>query len=151
MKLLPLAAAAIVVGSTVALAQGDVPAAVKARQGQMQIQSHAISILGGMARGNMEYDAELASQAAQDLRAVSMLSVDLLWPEGTSTEEVQGTRALPAIWSDWEGFLDDWEAFNAAVDAVEAAAPNGLEALQPAIGTLGQSCGACHDDFRQSN
>lgn len=143
------ATAAIAAAATPILAQDGPPPAVKARQGQMQIQSHAIGVVAGMARGNTEYDAEMATLAAQDLRATTMLAVDLLWPEGTSTEDIEGTRALPAIWSDRAGFDEAWDRFDAAVTELEGAAGGGLEALQAAVGPLGQSCGGCHDDYRQ--
>ncbi|PWJ20455.1 c-type cytochrome [Jannaschia seohaensis] len=152
MKLIPLAlASALVVGGTVALAQSDVPAAVKARQGQMQIQALSIGILAGMARGNIEYDAELAAGAAHNLKSSTEMNLAIMWPEGTSSDEVMSSRALPVIWEDWAGFEAEWASFTVAVDAMEAAAPQGLEALQGAIGGVGRGCGSCHENWQLSN
>ncbi|MGB3554870.1 MAG: cytochrome c [Jannaschia sp.] len=147
-KIAVLVTLATVTVSTIAYAQ-TLPPAVKARQGQMQIQAFATSVLGGMAKGETEYDAAMAEAAATDLVATGMMSIDLHWPEGTSSEDVEGTRALPAIWTDRAGFEAKWEAFDAAAAGMQDAAGGGLEGLQAAMGTLGQSCGGCHDDYRQ--
>lgn len=127
----------------------DVPPAVNARQGQFQIMALNIGVVGGMARGNTEYDAEAAQAAADNLVAISMLDQRFHWPEGTDNMSIDGTRALPAIWDNLPDVIAKWEAFGAAAQGLADVAGNGLEAMQAAVGPVGAACGACHDAYRQ--
>ena len=149
-----LAALAALAAGTFAFAasHGDVaPAEIGARHGQMRLQSFYLSTLGNMARGNAEYDAASAQEAADSLVAISTLAWDPLWPEGTSTEEYDSSRALPAIWAEYDEFDEHWEKFGEAARALQAVAGDGLDAMRGQMSGLGQTCGDCHDDFRQSN
>ena len=135
-----------------ALAQQNDPlaAAVKARQAHMQLYAANLGVLGGMARGNMDYDAEAAQAAADNLAALAGMSQRFYWMPGSHAGAVEGSRALEAIWTDG-GIGEKGAAFGEAVAAMQAAAGGGLESLQGAIGPLGGSCGGCHDGYRQPN
>lgn len=125
---------------------------IAARQGHMQVQSFNMAVLGGMARGNIDYDAEAAQTAADNLAALAMVDGRGYWPEGSDNGALgDATRALPAIWEDMGAFGAEWQAYGEAVSGMQEAAGNGLEALQAAIRPLGGACGSCHEDFRQSN
>ena len=126
--------------------------AVKARQSHMQLYAHNIGILGAMAKGEAEYDADAASAAAGNLAALTKLNQMSYWPAGTSNAELgDETRALPAIWEEG-GFAKAIEistAMAAAADELAAAAGNGQAAIGGAIGPVGQQCGDCHKAFQQ--
>lgn len=133
---------------------GDNPYAshLAARQGYMQILSFNIGVLGGMARGNIEYDADAAQTAANNLAAMASVDGRAFWAEGSDNAALGDvTRALPAIWEDMGGFGEAWMAYGAAASGMADAAGNGLEALQAAIGPVGGACGSCHRNFRQSD
>ncbi|KPP87776.1 MAG: Cytochrome c556 [Rhodobacteraceae bacterium HLUCCO07] len=142
------------VGSTT-LAQEDaaIEAALKARQSHMQLYAFNIGLLGGMAKGEIEYDADTASAAAGNLAALAKLDQSRYWPEGSSTLELSPdqTSALPDIWD------DDSDIGEKAMDLVEAtaemetAAGDGLDSLRGAIGAVGESCSGCHKPYRQSD
>ncbi|AHM05175.1 cytochrome c-554 [Roseibacterium elongatum DSM 19469] len=134
--------------SAIAVAQ-DLPAPVDARQGQFSIMVLNLGVLGQMARGNTDYDAEAASTAAANLATISMLDQSLHWPEGTDNFGLDGTRALPAIWENPEDFAAKWADYGTAAEALAAVAGDGLEPMQAALGPLGNTCGACHDDYRE--
>jgi cytochrome c556 len=140
--------ASVLVGSAV-LAQGDGTAQVKARQGQMRIIALNLGILGGMAQGKTEYDAGAAQTAADSLVGVSMIHQPTLWTEGTSNEDIDGTKALPVIWEDNDDFMTKWDAFATAAVAMQAAAGSGADAIGPAMGALGGTCKACHQKFQE--
>ena len=59
-------AAAVIATSAVGDSHADkaILAAVKARQSQMTLYSFNIGLLGGMAKGEIEYDADAAMAAA---------------------------------------------------------------------------------------
>ncbi|WP_417596942.1 c-type cytochrome [Pararhodobacter oceanensis] len=124
---------------------------IAARQNLMQLQAYNLGVLGGMAQGRMAYDAEMAATAASNLVHLTRLNTDRMWAEGTDNAAVEGTRALPAIWADMEGFAARGAALTAAAEAMEAAAGVDLATLQGAIGGLGGACSGCHQNFRQAD
>ena len=131
-----------------AIAQSSTPPAVEARQGQFQIMNINIAVLGNMARGNTEYDAATAQAAADNLVAISQLDQSFHWPAGTDNFEMDGTRALPAIWENFDDFASIWGDFGEASVAMAAVAGDGLDAVRGSIGAVGGTCGACHDSYR---
>ncbi|MGH1413159.1 MAG: c-type cytochrome [Pelagimonas sp.] len=131
-----------------ATAMADVPQAVKARQGQFNIMALNLGILGGMAKGQVEYDAEAAQAAADALVAVSMINQAPMWPAGTDNMSIEGTRALPAMWDNVEDAMGNWAAFGEAAKAMQAAAGMGKDKIGPNMGKLGGSCKGCHDTYR---
>ncbi|CAG0911098.1 unnamed protein product [Cyprideis torosa] len=130
-----------------ALAQ-DMPKEVKARQGQFQIMALNLGILGGMAKGAVEYDAEVAQAAAGSLVGISMVNQGPLWPEGTSELDIDGTRAKVEIWDNLPDVLAKWSDFGTAAKAMQTAAGEGPEAIGQALGQVGGASKACHDAYR---
>ncbi|WP_417208222.1 c-type cytochrome [Antarctobacter sp.] len=141
------ALAALAVFAAPAFAQ-ELPQPVKARQGQFNIMALNLGILGGMARGTVDYDAEAAQAAADSLVAVSMISQPALWPEGTDSSSIDGTRALPGIWDNIDDVMAKWAGFGEAAKAMAAVAGTGKDAIGPNMGALGAACKACHDTYR---
>lgn len=141
------AAASLTIGST-AYAQDNFENQLKARQGQFQIMAMNLGILGGMARGKIEYDADMAQAAADTLVAVSQIQQGPMWPEGSDDLSIDGTRAQTTIWDQNADFLSKWGDFGVGALAVQAAAGNGLDAIGPALGQIGGTCKACHDTHR---
>lgn len=139
-------------GATFAGGHGGNPA-VKARQSHMQLYAHNLGILGGMAKGKVEYSADAASAAAGNLAALTKINQMSYWTPGTSNADLgDETRALPAIWEEG-GFGKAMEivgALSSAADELAAVAGNGQEAIGPALGPVGSQCGACHEAFRKA-
>ncbi len=105
----------------------------------------AAKVVGGMLRGQTEYDAAAVMESLQTWDDASAKFGDL-FPAGSETGE--GTEAAPAIWEDRDGFnaaLKDWAD---AVDAAIAAAPATLEDGKPVLGPIFQACKGCHDNYR---
>ncbi len=132
-----------------AMAQ-DVGKAVEARQSLMQLYAHYLGTLGGMAKGDMDYDAAKAQAAADSLLAMMTADQSNMWPQGSDTEALgDKTAALPAIWTTYPAIADKGKAAAEAAAALASAAGTDLASLQAAMGGVGASCGACHKDFRQ--
>ncbi|MCK0148619.1 cytochrome c [Marivita sp. S6314] len=142
-----LAFAALGCGTAV-YAQEDFSAQLKARQGQFRIMAINLGILGGMAKGEIEYNAEAAQAAADTLVAVSMIQQGPMWPEGSDDMSIDGTRAQTTIWEENDDFLSKWMDFGTGAAAMQAAAGGGQAALGPAMGQIGGTCKACHDKHR---
>lgn len=147
-----LAASAVIAATgfgTATIAQ-DLPMPVQARQGQFTMMGLNIGVLVAMARGEADYDADRAQAAADNLVTLSSIDQSFHWPEGSDNMTLVGTRALPEIWDNLPDVLDKWGAFGAAADGLAAAAGEGLDPMRAALGPVGNSCSACHDDYRAS-
>ncbi|SFI25280.1 c-type cytochrome [Jannaschia pohangensis] len=150
MKLALGSVAAIAFGGVVlAAGHADNSRQIEARNGIMTAMALNSSVVGDMARGNTEYDAAAAQSAANALAGLGMVGTGLLWPEGSSSDDVEGGRALAKIWEDRADFDQKWNDFAAAGVALQAVAGDGLEPMQAALADLGKSCGACHDTYRK--
>ncbi|MCX7646535.1 MAG: cytochrome c [Rhodobacteraceae bacterium] len=147
-RLLAAAAAGALGLAGAAVAQSAVDAAVKARKAHMQLYAFNLGVLGGMAKGEIAYDAGRAAEAAGNIAALASLSQAGYWPEGSAQGQVEGSRALPALWTNGDDVMAKAKAFQEAVTALAAAAGTDLAALQGAIGPVGQACGACHESYR---
>lgn len=134
---------------TIALADGHAGnPAVKARNAHMSLYSFNIGILGDMAKGTTEYNAETASAAANNLAALAALNQSSYWPQGTAQGEVEGSRAKAEIWTDGGGVMKYATEMASTSAAFAAVAGDGLEALQAGIGGPGKVCGDCHKAYR---
>lgn len=134
--------------SAVAGGHGGNPA-VGARQGHMQVMALNLGILGNMARGNTEYDADVAQAAADNLVAMGTVNQRFYWPEGTDSESYEGSRALPAIWEDQATLFEIAGRYSPAAEALSAVAGQGLDAMRGAVGPVGAVCGDCHEAFQE--
>lgn len=123
--------------------------AVKTRKAHMQLYAYNLGILGGMARGNMEYDAAKAQSAADDLLALTKLDQSGYWIEGTDSMSYDDTRLLPTLFDNMADAMTKGQAMSDAAMAMQAAAGSGLEGLQGAIGAVGGACGSCHKAYRE--
>ena len=124
--------------------------AIKARQGEMQLRSFNAGPLFGMAKGKIDYDAELASVLANNLLLQTKLNMAKAWPKGSDNANYKGkTGALPEIWSSYPKIAEKGKNYMKAVENLAAVAGNGADALKSKIAALGKSCKGCHDDFRE--
>lgn len=140
-------AASLIAGS--AFADKATEGAIKARQSMMQLYAFNLGALGAMAKTAVPYDAEVASAHAGNLLALSNLSQNGLWPQGSDVGSYPDTAALSDIWSMYPDILEKDKAFDAAAAAMNEAAGTDLASLQGAMKALGGSCGACHKVYRQ--
>lgn len=131
-------------------AQDPMLKAIKARQGEMQLRSFNAGPLFAMAKGDIEYDAELASKLANNLKLMLDLDNSRAWPQGSGTDNYKGkTTALPKIWETYPEAANYGKKFEKAVRDLAADAGKGRDALRPRVAALGKSCKGCHDEFRE--
>lgn len=145
------AALAVLASPTFAGGHDGLPPAVKGRQAHMQLYAHNLGIMSGMARGNTEYNAEAATTAAENLAALTKLSQASYWVEGTSSDDVMESKALPAIFENTDEALAINADLSAAADELVAVAGDGAEALGGGLRAVGQQCGACHKKFQMDD
>jgi cytochrome c556 len=147
-RILAAALGAALVLPLSAIAQDGFGNQINARQGEMDNLALNLGVIGGMARGNAPYDAALAQEAANNIRAITTLTQTFVWPEGSDQMSVEGTNALPAIWENLDDFATKWAALGTAAEGLVAVAGNGQEGLGAALGPVGGACQACHEAYR---
>jgi cytochrome c556 len=130
-----------------AMAEND--PAVETRQGQFKLYVHNFGVLGGMAQGRMDYDAEMAQTAADNLFHLTRHDQGRLWPEGTDSMSIDGTRASPAIWDNLDDFVEKFVALQVAAEGLQSVAGGGLDEMRAGFGPVGQACQACHQAYRE--
>lgn len=120
--------------------------AIKYRKAAMTVMSAHFGRIGAMASGKAPFDAKVAMDNAALVETLSKLPFAGFVP-GTDKGE---TRALPAIWTEQAKFNAAAEKMQGEVAKLAAAAKTGnLDSVKTAFGAAGQSCKACHDDFRK--
>lgn len=153
MRLTSLAILAAVIATPTlfqpALAQTAEESAVKARQGFYTAISIEMNTLAGMARGEVEYDEAAASAAAANLMALASYDAPKLFVEGTSTDEIETTNALPAIWQDNDDFRAKFAALTEATSGIDQAVMGGQGNVGPVVQQLGTACRDCHQSYRR--
>ncbi|MFT5399499.1 MAG: cytochrome c556 [Planctomycetota bacterium] len=123
---------------------------IKARQSQMQLRAFNVGPLFGMAQGKMEYNAEMASKLAANLKLMLELDMGRAWAADTDISKYPGkTTALPEVWTTYPEIGKYGKKYIDAVNELAAVAGNGRDALKSKIGALGNACKGCHDEFRE--
>jgi cytochrome c556 len=140
-------AALAVITAAPAMAQFQKPEdAVKYRKASFTVMAAHFGRIGAMANGRVPFDAKVAAENAALVETLSKLPWDAFGP-GTDKGD---TRALPAIWTEQAQFKAGVEKFQAEAAKLNAAAKTGnLDAIKTAFGAVGQSCKACHDNYRK--
>ncbi len=120
--------------------------AIKYRQSSMFVMANHFGRIGAMVNNRTPYDAAAAVANAEVVSALSRVH----WAgfvEGTAGSAKGG--ASPKIWSERAKFDDAARRMEGEVAKLLAAArTNSLDNLRPAFGAVGQTCKACHDDYR---
>ena len=120
--------------------------AVKYRQSAMTVMGNHFGRIGAMANARVPFDAAQANANADVVATMSRLPF-VGFVEGTAGTE-KG-KASAKIWTDRAKFDDGAKKMQDEVaKLVVAARTNNLDTLKTAFGAVGQTCKACHDDYR---
>lgn len=118
--------------------------AIKYRQSAMFMQNHHFGRIAAMANGRVPFDQ---AAAVADAEIVAMVSQRPWSGYGPGT---QGGNAKPEIWKEQAKFKEYGDKLVAETGKLAVAAKTGnLDALKAAVGPVGGTCKACHDDFRK--
>lgn len=123
--------------------------AIKYRQGAFNVMAAHFGRIAAMAQGRAPFDAKVAADNAALVATLSKLPFAAF---GEGTDKGRPQRAKPEVWKEAAKFKAAGEKMQAEVAKLEAAAKSGsLDAVKAAVGGVGSSCKACHDDFRAEN
>ena len=145
--LVTLVAALGALASLPAAAQFQKPEdAIKYRQSAYTVMSTHFGRIAAMASGKAPFDAKAAADHAVIVSEMSRLPFTAF---GEGTDKGLPNRAKPEIWKEAAKFKAAGEKMQGEVAKLDAAAKGGnLDAIKTAVGAVGSSCKACHDDFR---
>jgi len=134
--------------SGIAVAQ-DREAVIKNREALMKGQGKDI----GSVKAYTEGKADLAqAEAGAAGLAQSTKKIPEAFPPGTGGTNSDGKFATkPAIWTDWNKFLEAQKNAHAKAEALLVAVKSGDKArIEAAHGDMGKNgCGGCHETFRE--
>lgn len=149
MKKLILVAMAIAGAATAlpAAAQFAKPEdAIKYRKAAFTVMAAHFGRVAAMANGRVPFDAKAAADNAEIANAMARLPYTA-FGEGTDKGD---TKAKPEVWSEGDKFRAAASKMQEEMAKLTAAAKTGsLDAIKAATGAVGQSCKACHDNYRR--
>jgi cytochrome c556 len=121
--------------------------AVKYRKAAFTLMNTHLARIGPVVKGEKPYDkASVESDAA----IVEMMS-KLPWHAFPANSATSDSRAKPEIWKEQDKFQAASEKMQSEAAKLSAAARAGdLNMIKATFGAAGQSCKACHDDFRKN-
>ena len=120
--------------------------AIKYRQAAYTVMANHFGRIAAMAQGKAPFDAKAAADNAVIVSDMSRLPFTAF---GEGTDKGLPNRAKPEIWKEAAKFKGAGDKMIAEVAKLDAAAKSGnLDAIKAAVGAVGGSCKACHDDFR---
>jgi cytochrome c556 len=114
---------------------------VIAQKDLMKSFGGAAKTLGGMASGEVAFDAAAAA-AAKDVLVTG--SADIAVKFATAGTD-PASESSPAIWTSWDAFLIKAGGLTAAATALDVASAEGIGA---GMGAIGGACKDCHMEYR---
>lgn len=145
-----IAASAALAFASVAIAQSsEHREAAEARLNMMELQAYNLAIIGNMARGRTEFDAEAASAAANRLADLAAADWLAYFPAGTSADDIDTSRVEPIVWDKWDDFIGKKDDLVAVTQRLAGAEMTDVAPLRESLVELTEACGACHRDYRR--
>lgn len=120
--------------------------AIKYRKSAMTLTAAHFGRIAAMANGRAPFDAKTVADNADVLAVVSRLQF-AGFVEGSDKGD---TKAKPEVWSEAAKFKEAASKSQDDMGKLIAAAKTGnIDTIKAAAGAVGQSCKACHDNFRK--
>ena len=141
MKKLAIITVAIALSAATIHAHSVENPAVQKRMDVMKEIKGAMGVLGGMAKGAIAFDAAAAGAAQNTLIEQSGMVATRFEANETDPK----SEALPAIWENWDTFVEMADDLTFAAEGLDTTS---LDGVRGGLGNIGASCGACHKKFR---
>lgn len=119
--------------------------AVKYRQAALTLLGAHTGRVGAVVKGEKPYDKASVEADVAVMETVSKLP----WSAFPQGSDLANSKAKPEIWKEQDKFKAAADKMQAEVGKLSVAAKSGdLNAIKTAFGAVGQSCKACHDNYR---
>ncbi len=114
---------------------------VIARQALMKTFGGAAKTLGGMASGDVAFDAA-AAEAAKAVLVAGAADIPVKFEKNAVDP---GSEAKPEVWTNWADYLVKAKGLGDAAAALDATT---IEGVQAGMGGIGGACKSCHMAYR---
>lgn len=114
------------------------------REAAMKKMGGAIGGLVAIAKGQKDYDAETVKASLTTIKE-TITVFPSYFPAGSENDD---KVASPKIWENKADFEAKAAKLAGDASALLAQLPADVAAVEAAVGTLGQDCGACHQAYR---
>ncbi|GLR70588.1 c-type cytochrome [Agaribacter marinus] len=122
--------------------------AIQFRKAVFQLIRSNMGPLGAMAKGNIPYDPALMEENGERMVQLGMMIGDYFHAD-TSSFKVP-SDAKDSVWTNKADFIAKSEDFIAAAQNLQnVAAAKDEDNYRKAIGGVGGTCKACHDDYKK--
>jgi cytochrome c556 len=119
--------------------------AVKYRKSALTVMGTHFGRIGAVVKGEKPYDKAAVEADAAIVETMAKLPWQA-FPPGSDTAD---SKAKPEIWKEQDKFKAAADKLQTESGKLSAAAKSGdLNAIKTAFGAVGQSCKACHDNYR---
>jgi cytochrome c556 len=118
---------------------------IRYRQSIMNVIGRQFGMLNAMSKGDVPYNKDAAVKAAGLAETLSTLPLPLFGP---GLDKGAPTKASTKIWSEPDKFKAALEKMQGEMKKLPGAAGDAA-ALKTAVGDIGKTCKACHDDYRE--
>jgi|APSaa5957512622_1039677.scaffolds.fasta_scaffold211218_1 cytochrome c556 len=130
---------------TISASAQDNAALLKYRQNLMKANGMAMGMIGSILKDKLSFTEQVASHALT-------VKMNMLLMEKAYAKKVTSgkTDSKPEVWAMWPKFKQAAANSAQAADALAVAAATGDPTMIfPKLKAVGQTCGACHQTFRQ--
>ncbi len=118
--------------------------AINYRKGSFAVMGAHFSRIGAVVKGEKPYNKDEVIANAAIVNTMAALPWQAFGP-GT-----EGGRSQPEIWKETDKFKAGADKMQKAVADLNTAAQSGnLESIKKAFAAAGQTCKACHDNYRK--
>ena len=132
----------LVMAGGMALAAATDPDVI-ARQQLMDANGAAMKVLGGMAKGDVAFDATAAEAAKQQL-IKDAAGIAAAWAKNATDPE---SHSKAEIWTNMADFVTKGAALGTVATALDTSSLDGVRA---GLDAVGGACGACHKAYKAS-
>lgn len=120
--------------------------AIEYRKGVMAAQGWNFGAMGAMVKGEQPYDKAEFLKRAENLAALSKMSLEGFTIEGSDKGK---TKAKPEVWKEMEKFKGGTEKLATESAKLVTAAQGGeMPAIKAQFNEVAKVCKGCHDNFR---
>jgi len=144
---IPAASVSMHVSAQEATSEKQAKNVITFRQSLFQLIRSNMGPLGAMARGQMPFDEAVMAKNAERLAQLAAMVPDYMAVD--TTEFNAGSDAKAEIWQNRDDFNQKAQAlYDASVALQSVVAEKDADNYRKAIGAIGASCKACHDDYK---
>jgi len=119
--------------------------AIEYRRAALLVMGQHFGRIGAVVKGEKPYDKATVEADAVIVETLAKLP----WHGFVADSETGRTKAKPEIWKEQDKFKAGADKMQTEVAKLTAASKTGdLAMIKTAFGGVGQSCKACHDNYR---